>query len=393
LSVMLKGSHVGIGLLGCSLMSCSFTANSSNGTADARDNLDGQSQDASLDAPLIDAPPAAFVVDHLGPVDPARLQGALTINTVTNVSSLGLVSAVQTVGGGQINVLYFDTLVVNARFNMDGNRPVLLVGNQITINSGGGINAGASGTVAIAGGGNFNARGAGGGGIGGSDGSADSGGGGGGFGTAGAAGGTADPGAAPAGAPGIANGTAQMPTLFGGSAGGDSACNSNPARGGAGGGTVQLTARVRIVLNSVVTAHGGGGGAGQLCASTNSYDAGAGGGSGGLIFIQTPVLTMNNGSGLYANGGGGGAAAQNTSPFVGTPGQNGLIGTAAAAGGVAANAAVDRNGGNGGVQSTAPGPGGNGNNSGGGGGAVGRIVIHGTMPTGGSFSPTPVAYN
>lgn len=378
-------------------MSCSFEASPGSNTGDARDRSDAPPQDAGGDARTIDAPdapPAAFIVDHLGPVDPALLQGTIVINSLTNVSSLALVPAVQTVGGGAISVLYFDTLVVNARFNIDGNKPVLLVGNQITVNGGGGINAGASGVIAFAGGGSFSARGAGGGGTGASDpgGSADSGGGGGGFGTAGAAGGAADPSAAAAGAAGLAHGTAQMPTLTGGSAGGDAACSNNPARGGAGGGAVQLTARVGIVLNSVVTAHGGGGSAGQLCSATNSYDAGAGGGSGGVIFIQAPVVTMNTGSGLYANGGGGGAGAQNASPFLGTAGQNGLLTITAAQGGVAANGQTDRNGGAGGVQSSPPSRGGNGNNSGGGGGAVGRIVIHGPMPAG-TFSPAPVAYN
>ena len=384
-----------LALLSCSLMSCSFEASPGSTTSDALDRSDAPSQDAdarTIDAP--NAPPAAFVVDHLGPIDPALLQGNIVINTFTNVSSLALVPAVQTVGGGAVSVLYFDTLVVNARFNIDGNKPVLLVGNQITVNSGGGINAGANGILAFAGGGSFSARGAGGGGIGAvaPKSSADPGGGGGGFGTAGAAGGTADPTAAAAGAAGIAYGTAQMTTLIGGSAGGDAACGDNPARGGAGGGAVQLTARVRIVLNGVVTAHGGGGSAGLRCTPRDSYDAGAGGGSGGVIFLQAPVLTMNGGSGLYANGGGGGAGAQNTSPFFGTPGQNGLLNSTAAQGGVAANAQTDRNGGAGGVQSSPPSRGGNGNNSGGGGGAVGRIVIHGPMPAG-TFSPAPVAYN
>ncbi|MBP9087769.1 MAG: hypothetical protein KBG15_16740 [Kofleriaceae bacterium] len=395
---MRKLTHLGLGLLGCSMVSCGFTASPDNSPSDGRDSTDSPPQDAGLDAPLLDAPDAplgAFVVDHLGVVAPLLLQGSVIINSVTNVSSLALVPAVQPLGGSPISVLYFDTLVVNARFNIDGNKPVLLVGNYITVNGGGGINAGANGIVAFAGGSNFTARGLGGGGTGTSapDGSgADSGGGGGGFGTVGAAGGTADAGAAAAGAAGMANGTAQMATLFGGSAGGDSACDNNPARGGAGGGAVQLTARVRIVLNGVITAHGGGGSAGQLCATANTYDSAAGGGAGGVVFIQTPVFTMNGGSGLFANGGGGGAAAQKASPFFGTAGENGFASTTAAAGGVAANAQVDRNGGAGGVQGSAPGTGGNGNNSGGGGGAVGRIVIHGPLPAG-TFSPTPVAYN
>ena len=386
-------------------MSCSFEANPGSATADARAGRDAQPQDGGVDARTVDAPdalnapdaaPLDFEVDHLGVIDPTLLQGAIVINSSTNVSSLALVPAVQTVGGGALSVLYFDTLVINAPFNIDGDKPVLLVGNHIIVNGGGGINAGADGLMAFAGGGNFSARGAGGGGKGATNpaagSSADSGGGGGGFGTAGAAGGTADQSGAAAGTAGIAHGTAQMVSLTGGSAGGDSACTNNPARGGAGGGAVQLTARRSIIVNGVITAHGGGGGAGQLCAITSGYDAGAGGGSGGVIFIQTPLFTVNSGSGLFANGGGGGAAAQNALPYFGTPGQNGSISTTAALGGVAANAQTNRNGGTGGVQSGAPRTGGNGNNSGGGGGAVGRIVIHGPMPAG-TFSPAPVAYN
>ncbi len=397
---MSKFSQLGLGLLGCSVLSCGFTANSGDGDdRDARDNRDGAPLDAPVDSLALDAseppdaPPGSFVVDHLGIVDPARLQGTLVIDTPTNVSSLSLVAAVQTAAGGQISVLYFDKLIVNTRFTIDGNKPVLLVGNEIIVNANGGINAGADGIVAIAGGGDFNARGAGGGGSGKSENGgagSDSGGGGGGFGTAGALGGTVNQGTVAAGTAGLMYGTPQMRTLIGGSAGGDSACGNNIARGGAGGGALQLTGRISIILNGPVTAGGGGGAAGKMC--DGDYDSGAGGGSGGVIFIQSPRFILSGEGGLYANGGGGGAGAQNVTPFFGTPGQNGAISITPAAGGLAVNAQLDRNGGAGGVQGVAPGNGGNGNNAGGGGGAVGRIVIHGTIPIG-TFSPMPVAYN
>ena len=360
------------------------------GLDDVEVNHDARNEDAPDAASSLDAA-SSFIVDHLGEVDPGLLQGAIVISNSTLVSGLALVPAVQTVGGGAINVLYFDTLVVKSLLTIDSNKPVLLVGNQITITSGGSISAGASGINAFAGGGSFSASGAGGGGKGIKFvGVADSGGGGGGFGTFGAAGGTSNF-SKGTGAAGVTNGTAQLFVLTGGSAGGDAACEMEPARGGAGGGAVQLSAKLSIVLDGSITASGGGGSAGQLC-SLIGYDGGAGGGSGGAIFIQTPFLIMNGGSGLYANGGGGGAGSQNASPFFGTAGQDGLLNTSAAIGGVAANAQIDRNGGAGGTQASLPSTGGNGNNGGGGGGAVGRIVIHGPIPVS-TFSPAPVAYN
>jgi hypothetical protein len=155
--------------------------------------------------------------------------------------------------------------------------------------------------------------------------------------------------------------------LAGGCAGGTQRAENGTtivARGGAGGGAIQLVSLTRVVLTDQGLIDVGGGG-GQLS---------TGGGSGGVVIVETPELSISGpAAGVAANGGAGGGC--------GMTGPDATITTSPA---VAAVCPVTFAG-SGGTGSTAPGNGCNpqvencnggcGTFWGGGGGSVGRMRI------------------
>ncbi len=370
---------------------CSFSA--SNSTNDGR-VVDGKllvDSNEVRDAPQLDAA-TQFTVTHLGVVPPDQLNGVFTvpanghnIDTSTPGGMLNLVFVAQP-GGDQLAVAYFDELTIDGDLFVFGTRPLVIVANKIIVN--GTIDASAADAKPGPGGIKPGTAGAGNGGKGVSGGintTNDSGGGGGGFGSPGGAGGTAG---LTAGLAGPADALPNLPILRGGAAGG-AAPRCMSAIGGAGGGAVQLSARVSITVAGTGSIHAGGGGGkgGGNCAA---LDAGSGGGSGGAIYLEAPTGSIAGG--LWANGGAGGAGRENGSD-TGLDGRDGTVSQAPAIG--ATSFGGDRNGGNGAafngtmlIDATA---GGDMTNGGGGGGGIGRIVIRGTFVSTGNFSPLPVA--
>ena len=220
----------------------------------------------------------------------------------------------------------------------------------------------------------------------------DTGGGGAGFGTMGARGGNAGAPSSPGGAGGPEAGDTNLTVLVGGSGGGSgyvNGCLSPPAMdalGGAGGGAIQLFAKgtIRILGSGRIHAGGGGGSGGTNCPvgpTANKGGGGGGGGSGGAIFLQARVV--DHAGILAANGGAGGGPGVQSQR--GEPGQDGLIGTQPALGGMLATVT----GGNGGTRDVAPlaGEDASSGAGGGGGGAVGRIrIVASEMLTGTGIS-------
>ncbi len=209
----------------------------------------------------------------------------------------------------------------------------------------------------------------------------DSGGGGGGHGEAGGSGGVA--GQAAAGVGGVAGcGFAALIPLCGGSGGGGQwgpDTIDRGSEGGGGGGAVQITAGIRIQIQSsgAVLAGGGGGSGGHP-------GGGGGGGAGGAILLEAPEVNLTVGGTLGAGGGGGGSGGWNPHGVSGTDGDAGGAGGPATSNGTAGGAG----GGSGvpvagdGVDHT--------HNSGGGGGAFGRVRINtwtGSAQLDGTTSP------
>ncbi len=170
----------------------------------------------------------------------------------------------------------------------------------------------------------------------------------------------------PVGAHGGATyGTANLIPLLGGSSGG-------ATQAGAGGGAIQISARllVGVGLKGVINA-GGGGGQGN-----------SGGGSGGSILLEAPIVTIAGH--LSANGGGGGGTAAG-----GTGGDTGTPSPGGANGGGAGGASEHPAGSPGSAYDAKAGGGEAG--SGGGGGAAGRIRVNtgvANMTINGIISPT-----
>jgi hypothetical protein len=161
----------------------------------------------------------------------------------------------------------------------------------------------------------------------------------------------------------------QDAAVFVGGSPGGSSC----ARGGRGGGALQLSSAgsLFVLPGASLRASGGGGEAWPS-------GGGAGGGSGGAIFLESLNAFIVSAD-VTANGGGGGSSG-------GSNGEDGQPSETPAQGGFASDGGA--NGGSGGALATAAAPGVNG---GGGGGSVGRIWYR-TMkvPTGTpTFSPPP----
>ncbi len=156
-------------------------------------------------------------------------------------------------------------------------------------------------------------------------------------------------------------------TLRGGCAGADG--GGTPASRGHGGGAVLLVAgtAISLPLTGAINASGAAG-----RGAPAGKKSGGGAGSGGLIVLDSPMIS--NLGAIYAHGGGGGGGSGNGMGFDGfDPGPNG-----GALGGLRGSSAGD--GGAGSIGGTAGSTGGDGSNStdggGGGGGGAGIISVH-----------------
>jgi hypothetical protein len=391
------------------LAGCGFKAATTIDSSSIDGNIvDAPIIDAMIDSRMIDSlvPPTDFLVDHVGTVPLSLLsqdRNFTTDTTIDTTSTTGTVplTFVPQTGGSLVAVLYARNLAVNSTVRIIGDKPLVIVAETITINTTGVLDASARHEIPGANGHNFAEPGSGAGGKGNGGGFRvrTSGAGGAGHGTAGATGGSSNTTDAPRGTAGVATGDQKITVLTGGSAGGNSRCPvnsttpSNSGVGGAGGGAIQLSARLTLIINGKIVAGGGGGAGGRNCnnPTNGDLDSGGGGGSGGAIYIQTLQLVLNVGSGVYANGGGGGGGSVFSSGV--KPGGAGSDGDSGAQsdGGGGGNGDATRTGGKGGSSAAGPATGGDGNYGGGGGGAVGRIAVHGTVPSAAlpSFSPAP----
>ena len=208
--------------------------------------------------------------------------------------------------------------------------------------------------------------------------SADSGGGGGGYGDVGAAGGDST---ASTNFEGGGAGAAFTVEISGGSGGGNGSgangtipCPANQgwSAGGAGGGVIQLSAKLGIELTDDGGINVGGGGGRGGCKEAAS--AGGGGGSGGSIWIEAPSIRIIGR--LAANGGAGGSGGSNEviNRDDGLDGQDGAVTLNVAAGGPSSGGNSGAGGAGASLLSGAI-VGGSAVNGGGGGGGVGRIRI------------------
>ncbi|MGB0678510.1 MAG: hypothetical protein ACPGUV_02485 [Polyangiales bacterium] len=194
-----------------------------------------------------------------------------------------------------------------------------------------------------------------------------------GFGSPGGAGGAGGP---PGGA---VRGNARLVPLLSGAHGGLDASTRQQPTGGRGGGALQLSAARRIVVQAdAAVLASGEGGMGHLPVPDVDYVGGSGGGSGGALLLEAPVVRLERGSVVAANGGGGGGGFH--APYASQAGQAGVAGLSPARGGVASLVSMA---GDGGMGASAGQPAKRGQNSvlntggaGGGGGGVGRIRIN-----------------
>ena len=343
---------------------------------------------SEIDAPandVADSDASMFTVAHLNRTEVSALTSTATwtvsattmLDTTAGTASIalpaGLYVAVvpQANGGPDLLVIEGARIELAADLIVTGPNPLVLVATeQLHVDAGVTLMAGAVGIVAGPGGATHGAgTGAGGNGV--PNGTAqDSGGAGGSFGTSGGAGGdgfTTSTNHAAGGLPRPVYGDPTLATLQGGSGGGEPSptCGTDPRYAGAGGGAVQLTSPI-IVIDGVVDA-GGGGGEGTNNCSGNGL-SGGGGGSGGAIYIETAMLS---GAGKLAANGGGGAGSANGQGSDGQPGEDAHVDATVAAGGLG----VFGSGGAGAAGTTAAQAGQALDNGGGGGGGAGRIYL------------------
>jgi hypothetical protein len=190
---------------------------------------------------------------------------------------------------------------------------------------------------------------------------------------------------------------------------GSAACPAAP--GGAGGGALQLSARVAVHVSSThALIYGlvnvGGGGGGRGCGGDTISGSGAGGGSGGALLVEAPTIDVSGILGASGGGGGGGGGVSGAAIATkknGGDGHDGLdvnMAQQSSAGGAVSDALVTNAGGKGAnsvVNTGGPDPGAMPNSSlnsaGGGGGAFGRIYVRSSgTPTLGTSSPTPLVF-
>ncbi len=191
--------------------------------------------------------------------------------------------------------------------------------------------------------------------------------------------GTGGAGGANAGGVAVAAPTGALPTRVRGGCNGGAGglgANATGGGGGAGGGALQLISPTRIDVLGAITA-GGGGGSGAS-GTVSSSGGGGGGGSGGLVALDSPLVTFASGTLILAHGGSGGGGVQgsatssNGAPGArtdGTSATRGLgAGTGSGSGGLGSSDSMPF--GVGGESATGSG------GAGGGGGGVGAILVH-----------------
>ncbi len=354
---------------------------------DAVDVTDGDMDDADGDTPPIDGPPcesysSIFDTCSLTHGGALVLTGENTFDTdsrelVHDDTPITVTAVQQSVAGGQVALILAESIRLDpgAVLRVVGSLPFGLAAQQtIELGDGAAIDASAGGA---------GARMCSEPGVGMADDGGASAGAGGGFGAAGAPGGAGDSdGGTTAG--GVAGSMQPRPVAIlggcAGAAGGSKSQAGAGGRAGAGGGGIYVAARASITLleDARITANGQGGGGG-------CDDCGAGGGgSGGMIFLESALVTANH---LFANGGAGGKGG--TSQADGEDGEDGPNAVSAAAGGTDGHF-NGGNGGNGGWRDSTVGgspEGAQRGGGGGGGGAVGYIRIVGDGARGETISP------
>jgi hypothetical protein len=292
-------------------------------------------------------------------------------------------------GGPELVVIRGRDVTIAADVIVDGTRPLVIVGREITIS---GL-LDASANLELGGPGSHT--------IGpsiGGDGARvqvnASGGGGGGFGPGARIGGFGGIGtcASPlvaGGDGGLAVDDPELQILQGGGAGGlgGLACGTP---GGGGGGALQLSALERIAVTGTIDAGGGGGVGGIACTMIGELaDGGSGGGAGGAIYLDAPAIDIAATGVLAANGGGGGGGGCDKTGENGVPGEDARRTETFALGGVPIEGcsgqgglgAFGAAGGTAGASISCDGQ------AGGGGAAVGRIVLRGVVTQNGIVTP------
>ena len=178
--------------------------------------------------------------------------------------------------------------------------------------------------------------------------------------------------------------------LIGGSGGGGGSAGVG-GEGGGGGGALQISAAVKVQVTGVIVASGGAGGGGS-----GAGGSGGGGGSGGAILLEGLTVEFSGNGTAAANGGGGGGGG---AAFIGgDPGEDGNPTKDPAGGGDGAyeffGASKGGKGGQGSGHGDSAVIGGAGNEgsgveygNGGGGGGSGRICIRANSFAPGTFSP------
>ena len=369
-----------------------------NPTAGPGDGDGDGDADASVDAPVDAGCETRWAPDHVDPCElPATPEPAIVI-------AAGQQWTYDTTGGTltdhdgvmttpvslmvpldpPVRLLYVESLTIEATgaLIVDGDHPVI-IGAADRVDIAGLLDLTAKNEEPRAGSnpascpadppaaGSTQAGGSGGGGGGGSQGAGGSGG------TGNMA--TANTGAGGAGGPALASAPATPRGGCPGAAGGD---GLDTAAGGTGGGAVQVSAQVEIVLaaDGVVNA-GGGGGVG----SGGNQGGGGGGGAGGYVRLEAPDIQIAATAAVTANGGGGGGGANITagtdggdgqpdlSGGTGGPGSGGDGAFGGGAGDLDGGTALDANRG-----------------AGGGGGAAGFVVIPAAFAGTGVISPAAV---
>jgi hypothetical protein len=291
-------------------------------------------------------------------------------------------------GGGQICLLEYTHFEIEPGVTVRaaGLLPLAVVADTILI--GGALDVSAEGPSGGAGSGEVGAGDQ-------DDGSYTSGGGGGGFATRGAGGATDLGNILVSG--GSSYGNRQLVPLIGGSAGGRGGVTSQictvgcptPARGGGGGGALQLVAckSLHLGAGAQVRAVGGGGEGGfaaPLAGVVTTAGGGGGGGSGGAILVESPRVVIAIAAFFAATGGGGGGGGGLDDGDDGGDGDDGHDSRPALGGSPGAQASG--RGGAGGTRDADAtlgalpldgfAPQANGHGAGGGGGAAGRIRIN-----------------
>jgi hypothetical protein len=300
-------------------------------------------------------------------------------------------------GGPELCVVAAQTIHVNARLTVRGDRPLVLLGTQtIDLDANGVVDLaswretpGTGPQVAIIGAGEASGALCGtptGGGNDNGGGFNGSGGGGGAGGSFGAAGGAGAKGRNNSGGnAGTPSGAITSPPTIvrggcPGTGGGNGGANVGGA-GGNGGGAVLLVAGTSISSAGEIRASGMGGYSGAR------QSGGGGGGAGGFIGLDAP--TISNTGAIHANGGGGGEGGGQDDP--GRQGASGLDPNTRAPGGNDYNPNGGDAGSGGQGAGAAGNPGLTANNGGGaGGGSVGVIRIFQATTLGGTVSPAPI---